>query len=52
VHGGTYTANLVGLSAAHATLDILTHTPALQTIDGVGVNGFKPYWGGFSAKQE
>jgi len=36
VHGGTYTANLVGLSAAHATLDILTHTPALQTIDGVG----------------
>jgi glutamate-1-semialdehyde 2,1-aminomutase len=36
VHGGTYTANLVGLSAAHATLDILTNTNALQTIDGVG----------------
>ncbi len=30
VHGGTYTANLVALSAAHATLDILTHTPALE----------------------
>ena len=36
VHGGTYTANLVGLSAAHATLDILTHTPALRTVNSVG----------------
>ena len=36
VHGGTYTANLVGLSAAHATLDILTNTDALQTVDAVG----------------
>jgi glutamate-1-semialdehyde 2,1-aminomutase len=36
VHGGTYTANLVALSAAHATLDILTNTNALQTVDEVG----------------
>ena len=36
VHGGTYTANLIGLSAAHATLDILTHTNALQTVHQVG----------------
>jgi glutamate-1-semialdehyde 2,1-aminomutase len=36
VHGGTYTANLVGLSAAHCTLDILTHTDALATVHRVG----------------
>ena len=36
VHGGTYTGNLVALSAAHATLKILTHTDALKTIDRVG----------------
>jgi glutamate-1-semialdehyde 2,1-aminomutase len=36
VHGGTYTANLVGLSAAHCTLDILTHTNALATVHRVG----------------
>jgi len=36
VHGGTYTANLVALSAAHATLDILTHTRALETAHQVG----------------
>ena len=36
VHGGTYTANLVALSAANATLDILTHTDALETVDRVG----------------
>ncbi len=36
VHGGTYTANLVALSAAHATLKILAETPALATIDRVG----------------
>jgi glutamate-1-semialdehyde 2,1-aminomutase len=36
VHGGTYTANLVGLSAAHATLNVLANTPALQTVDEVG----------------
>jgi len=36
VHGGTYTANLVGLSAAHCTLDILTHTDALATVQRVG----------------
>jgi glutamate-1-semialdehyde 2,1-aminomutase len=36
VHGGTYTANLVALSAAHATMDILTHTQALETAHQVG----------------
>jgi len=36
VHGGTYTANLVGLSAAHATLDILANTDALNTVDEAG----------------
>jgi glutamate-1-semialdehyde 2,1-aminomutase len=36
VHGGTYTANLVGLSAAHATLEVLTHTDALKTCERVG----------------
>lgn len=37
VHGGTYTANLVALSAAHATLKILTDTNAHQTIQRVGM---------------
>ena len=37
VHGGTYTANLVALSAAHETLNILTNTSALATVDRVGV---------------
>ena len=36
VHGGTYTANLVALSAASATLDILARTDALRTIDVTG----------------
>ena len=36
VHGGTYTANLIALSAAHATLKILAETDALQTVDRVG----------------
>jgi glutamate-1-semialdehyde 2,1-aminomutase len=36
VHGGTYTANLIALSGAHATLSILTNTNALATIDSVG----------------
>ena len=36
VHGGTYTANLVALSAANATVDILANTDALQTVDRVG----------------
>ena len=36
VHGGTYTANLVALSAANATVEILTETDALQTVDRVG----------------
>jgi len=36
VHGGTYTANMVALSAAHETLRILTHTDALKTVDRVG----------------
>ena len=36
VHGGTYTGNLVGLSAAHKTLDLLSHTDALRTINHTG----------------
>jgi glutamate-1-semialdehyde 2,1-aminomutase len=36
VHGGTYTANLVALSAAHATLKILSDTDALQTVNQTG----------------
>ena len=36
VHGGTYTANLVALSAAHATLKILAETDALKTVDEMG----------------
>ena len=36
VHGGTYSANLVAVSAAHATLKILAQTDALQTISSVG----------------
>jgi glutamate-1-semialdehyde 2,1-aminomutase len=36
VHGGTYTANMIAISAAHATLDVLTHTDAMSTIDRVG----------------
>ncbi len=36
VHGGTYTANLIALSAAHATLSILENTDALSTINQVG----------------
>lgn len=38
VHGGTYTANMVALSAAHAVLDILEHTDALETVDRVGAS--------------
>jgi glutamate-1-semialdehyde 2,1-aminomutase len=38
VHGGTYTANLVALSAANATVDILANTDALQTVDRVGAS--------------
>jgi len=36
-HGGTYTANMVALSAAKATLTILNDTDALETIDRVGL---------------
>ncbi|MEY4466267.1 MAG: hypothetical protein RIR21_60 [Pseudomonadota bacterium] len=36
VHGGTYTGNLVALSAAHATLQILSDTDALNTVNRVG----------------
>ena len=36
VHGGTYTGNLVALSAAHATLKILSDTDALNTVHRVG----------------
>jgi glutamate-1-semialdehyde 2,1-aminomutase len=35
-HGGTYTANLLGLSAAKATLTVLCETDALATVDKVG----------------
>jgi glutamate-1-semialdehyde 2,1-aminomutase len=35
-HGGTYTANMVALSAAKATLTILKETDALATIADVG----------------
>lgn len=35
-HGGTYTANLIALAAANATLTILAETDALQTVDRVG----------------
>ena len=34
--GGTYTANLIGISAAHKTLDILTNTNALETVNKTG----------------
>jgi glutamate-1-semialdehyde 2,1-aminomutase len=36
VHGGTYTANMIGLSAANATLSILRDTDALKTVAQVG----------------
>lgn len=36
IHGGTYTGNLIGLSAAHATLDILKNTKALSSADFMG----------------
>jgi glutamate-1-semialdehyde 2,1-aminomutase len=36
VHGGTYTANLIALSAASCTLDILANTDALKVIDETG----------------
>jgi len=35
-HGGTYTANMVALSAAKATLTVLKNTDALATINRVG----------------
>jgi glutamate-1-semialdehyde 2,1-aminomutase len=35
-HGGTYTANMIALSAAKATLTVLAETDALATIDRVG----------------
>ena len=34
----TYTANLVALSAAHGTLDVLANTDALETVDRIGLN--------------
>lgn len=36
-HGGTYTANMVALSAAKATLTLLKETDALDTIDRIGL---------------
>lgn len=35
-HGGTYTANLIALSAAKATLSVLKNTDALDTINATG----------------
>lgn len=35
-HGGTYTANMIALSAAKATLTILRDTDALATVDRTG----------------
>jgi glutamate-1-semialdehyde 2,1-aminomutase len=37
-HGGTYTANLIALAAARATLTILAETDALQTVARVGAD--------------
>ncbi|WP_250657111.1 aspartate aminotransferase family protein [Alkalimarinus coralli] len=37
-HGGTYTANMIALSAAKATLTLLKDTDALKTIDKVGAD--------------
>lgn len=36
VHGGTFSANLVGLSAAHKTLEILNKTKAIETANEAG----------------
>ena len=36
VHGGTYTANLVAVSAALATLNVLDTTDALETVSKTG----------------
>ncbi len=38
VHGGTYTANLIALSGASATLDVLANTNAYETINTAGAN--------------
>ena len=35
-HGGTYSANTVGMAAAAATLDILSNEPVIQTINERG----------------
>jgi glutamate-1-semialdehyde 2,1-aminomutase len=35
-HGGTYTANMIALSAAKATLTLLRDTDALATVDATG----------------
>ena len=37
-HGGTYTANMIALSAAKATLTVLSETDALATINRVGAD--------------
>jgi glutamate-1-semialdehyde 2,1-aminomutase len=37
-HGGTYTANMIALSAAKATLTILNETDAYQTINKAGAD--------------
>ena len=38
IHGGTYTANMIALSAAKATLTILNETNAFETINKVGAD--------------
>jgi glutamate-1-semialdehyde 2,1-aminomutase len=37
-HGGTYTANIIALTAAKATLTVLNETDAYDTINRVGAN--------------
>jgi glutamate-1-semialdehyde 2,1-aminomutase len=41
VHGGTFTANMIAISAAHATLEILENTNALATVNRVGTDIMK-----------
>jgi glutamate-1-semialdehyde 2,1-aminomutase len=47
-HGGTYTANSVGMAAANATLDILANEPVIKTINERGkslMDGFEEILG-------
>lgn len=49
VHGGTYTANLISLKAANATLKVLSETDALATVDRVGAEIMKVLGSVFTA---